>query len=446
MTRSSHPAGNAPPGGSRWAVWRSLSGLTTRGRCLLAAGVAAAVCSAVLNERDLLRIAVFVIALPLFVALLASASKVRIAASRTLLPERVAVGGHGEVQLDLWRGGKLPAGEVLLEDGIPYVLGSRPRFVIERLPHHRSVALRYPVQPAMRGIQHIGPLRATVTDPFGLCEFERELIGNSRLVVVPKVSRLWGLPIGAGIGSGDDGSIRLHAGQGETDVIVRHYRQGDDLRKVHWRSTARRDEIMVRVEERPWRGGTTVLLDHRAAAHHGTGPAASLEWAVEFAASVSLHLGRAGHRVRLVSEHGRVLADTPGGGGQNYDNIVLDALAALQPAHERDITTGADPGQGQELIAVLGTVSRESVHELTKARPRGTRSLAVLLDTPAWAGEQGGLEGTEGSSETTRESATLLRAAGWGVVIASKASPIAQVWTELCRTAAPGASLIGGPA
>jgi len=88
---------------------------------------------------------------------------------------------------------------------------------------------------------------------------------------VPKVVGLFGLPSGAGIGAGDDGSIRLHAGQGESDVIVRQYRQGDDLRKVHWRSTARRDEIMVRVEERPWRGGTTVLLDHRAAAHHGAG-------------------------------------------------------------------------------------------------------------------------------------------------------------------------------
>ncbi|PRX51131.1 uncharacterized protein (DUF58 family) [Prauserella shujinwangii] len=422
---------------------RSLSGLTTRGRCLLAAGVAAAVCAVVLNERDLLRVAVFVVALPLFVAVLASASKVRIGAARRLLPDRVAVGGQGEVQIDLWRTGRLPAGEVLLEDGVPYALGSRPRFVVERLPQHQSVALRYPVQPVLRGIQQVGPLRATITDPFGLCEFERELIAHSRLVVVPRVVSLWGFPTGAGLGSGDDGSIRLHAGQGETDVVVRQYRQGDDLRKVHWRSTARRDEIMVRVEERPWRGGTTVLLDHRAAAHHGTGPTASLEWAVEFAASVCLHLRRAGHRVRLVSEHGRVLADTPGAGGPQYDNVVLDALAALQPAHERDITTGFDPAEGQELIAVLGTVSNEAVDQLAKYRPRGVRSLAVLLDTPAWSG---GVSASEQRSAATEESAALLRAVGWGVVVAGPGSSPAQVWTELCRTSVPRSSLIGGSA
>ncbi|VVJ20991.1 Uncharacterised protein [Amycolatopsis camponoti] len=421
---------------------RALSGLTTRGRCLLAAGLAAAVCSFVLNERDLLRVAVFVVALPLLVAVFISATRLRIGATRALHPQRVAVGGAGEVQLELWRSGRLPAGEILLEDGVPYALGSRPRFVVERLPHDRRVALRYPLQPVLRGIQQVGPLRATITDPFGLCEFERELIGHSRLVVVPRVVPLWGLPSGAGIGVGDDGTVRLHAGQGEADVIVRQYRQGDDLRKVHWRSTARRDEIMVRVEERPWRGGTTVLLDHRAAAHHGSGPAASLEWAVSFAASAALHLRRAGHRVRLVSEHGVTLADTPGDGGDHYDHVVLDALAALQPAHQRDITLASDPADGQEMIAVLGTVSTEAVHELAQFRPRGIRSLAVLLDTPTWSA---GVTAPEQRAAATEDSAALLRASGWGVVIAGPGSPMPQVWAELCRSGARRGTLIGGP-
>ncbi|GHG29292.1 MULTISPECIES: DUF58 domain-containing protein [Amycolatopsis] len=421
---------------------RALSGLTTRGRCLLAAGIAAAVCSFVLNERDLLRVAVFVVALPLLVAAFISATRLRIGATRTLRPQRVAVGGGSEVQLELWRSGRLPAGEILLEDGVPYALGSRPRFVVERLPHDRRVALRYPLQPVLRGIQQVGPLRATITDPFGLCEFERELIGHSRLVVVPRVVSLWGLPSGAGIGVGDDGTVRLHAGQGEADVIVRQYRQGDDLRKVHWRSTARRDEIMVRVEERPWRGGTTVLLDHRAAAHHGAGPAASLEWAVSFAASAALHLRRSGHRVRLVSEHGVTLADTPGDGGDHYDHVVLDALAALQPAHQRDITLAGDPAEGQELIAVLGTVSTEAVHELTQYRPRGIRSLAVLLDTPTWSA---GVSAPEQRAAATEDSAALLRAAGWGVIVAGPGSPMPQVWAELCRSGARRGTLIGGP-
>lgn len=421
---------------------RSLSGLTTRGRCLLAAGVAAAVCAVVLNERDLLRVAAFVISLPVLVVLFIAASRVRIGAARTLLPDRVSAGSASDVELALWRNGRLPASEMLLEDGVPYALGARPRFVVERLPPGRAIALRYPIQPMLRGIQQVGPLRATITDPFGLCEFDRELIGHSRLVVVPRVVDLWGMPGGAGLGSGDDSGVRLHAGQGETDVIVRHYRQGDDLRKVHWRSTARRDEIMVRVEERPWRGGTTVLLDQRAAAHHGTGPTASLEWAVSFAASVCLHIRHAGHRVRLVTEHGRVLADAPGGDGGG-DNVILDALAALQSSHQRDLTVGHDPAEGQELIAILGTVSNEAVGQLASHRPRGTRSLAVVLDTPAFTS---GVSAPDHRAAATEESAALLRAAGWGVVVAGEGAPMPQVWSELCRTGAGRGMLIGGPA
>ncbi|MFD2422564.1 DUF58 domain-containing protein [Amycolatopsis pigmentata] len=427
-------------------MMRALSGLTTRGRCLLAAGVAAAVCSVVLNERDLLRVAVFVIGLPLVVAMFISASRVRIGASRRLLPDRVTAGSAAEVELSLWRNGKLPGGEVLLEDGVPYALGSRPRFVVERLPQGRAVALRYPILPMLRGIQQVGPLRATLTDPFGLCEFDRELIGHSRLLVVPKVVPLWGLPGAGGLGSGDDGNVRLHAGQGETDVIVRPYRKGDDMRKVHWRSTARRDEIMVRIEERPWRGGTTVLLDHRAAAHHGTGPTASLEWAISFAASVCVHVRRAGHRVRLVTEHGRVLADAPAFGGEGSDtadNVILDALAALQPSHQRDLTTGHDPAEGQELIAILGTVSNEAVSELARYRRRGSRSLAVVLDTAAFGGAA---TAPDHRAVATEESAALLRAAGWAVVVAGEGAPMAQVWSELCRTGTGRGALVGGRA
>ncbi|GAA5115749.1 DUF58 domain-containing protein [Haloechinothrix salitolerans] len=406
-----------------------LSGLTTRGRCLLAAGVAAAICAWVLNERDLLRVAVFVIALPLLMMLFITLSKVRIGATRALEPDRVPAGTETTVRLQLWRAGRMPSGEVLLEDGVAYGLGARPRFIVEHLPHGQRVPLRYGLRPQLRGMQQVGPLRARVTDPFGICEFERELIGTSRLTVVPHTQQLSGLPSGGGLGAGEDGSIQRGSGAGEPDAIVRQYRQGDDMRLVHWPSTARRDEIMVRLEEKPRHGGTVVLLDHRTAAHHGTGPKASIEWAVSFAASVALHLRRSGHAVRLVTEHAKVLAELPADGGPAHDNVALDALAMLQPAHQRDVTLGGDPAGGKELIAVLGSISNEAIHELTRHRARGMRSLAVLLDTGAWSSPGNGAT----RSSAVEESARLLRAAGWSVVIARQGSAIPDVWAELCR-------------
>lgn len=411
----------------------ALSGLTTRGRCLLAAGLAAGLCSVVLNERDLLRVSVFVVALPLLVCLLTAVARVGLHAQRQLNPVRVPVGGRAEITLHITSTGRLPTGGLLISDGVPYSLGGKPRFVIEHLPRHTGTRLRYQVQPMLRGVQQLGPLKATITDPFGLAEFERELAHTSRLIVVPRVVELFGVPGGSGLGSGDDGSVRLNAGQGEDDAIVRPYRQGDDLRKVHWRSTAKRDEMMVRVEERPWRGGTTVLLDHRAIAHRGTGATTSLEWAVSFAASVCLHLHRYGQRIRLVTESGRLIVRDSGDGTHN-DNAVLDALAALQATQQRDLDCRADPARGQELIAILGAASPEALSQLISQRSRGTRSLAVLLDTAGW-GAAGGEPNGAGGAETDIEGATaLLRGAGWGVTVAQPNIPITAVWSSLCRT------------
>lgn len=324
---------------------------------------------------------------------------------------------------------------------MPPALGPRPRFIVERLPRQRAVGLKYPLRPRLRGLHEVGPLGATVADPFGLCQLRTELTGSTRLTVVPRTEQLWGQPAGAGLGTGEDGTIRLATGQGENDVVVRPYRQGDDLRKVHWRSTARRDEIMVRLEERPWRGGTTVLLDNRASAHHGSGGASSLEWAVSMAASACLHLRRSGHRVRLVSEQGAVLAEAPAEGGGGYDHAVLDALAALQPGHHRDAAPGLDPAAGQELIAILGTVSSDAIAELTHYRQPSARSLAVLLDAPSFERD---VTAPRQRAAATEESAAMLRAVGWGVVVAGPDTGFAEAWAELCRAARHRGTVVEG--
>ena len=112
--------------------------------------------------------------------------------------------------------------------------------------------------------------------------------------------------------------------------------------------------------------GTTVLLDHRAGAHRGTGSASSMEWAVSFAASICLHLHRYGQRIRLVTESGRLIVSDTGDGTHN-DNAVLDALAALQATPQHEIGAMNDPAHGQELIAILGASTPESLSQLLVA-------------------------------------------------------------------------------
>ncbi len=402
-------------------------GLTTRGRCLLAAGLAAALCALVLDERDLLRIAAFVVALPLLATLAAGRARLGLDADRRLVPPRMPAGSTSEVRLTLRGRGRLGTGGLLLSDGVPVALGEHPRCVVERLPRQSSVLLRYPLQPTQRGVHRIGPLVARVTDPFGLAELGRELAAYSRLVVTPVVVPLTGMPFGGGLGPGDQGVGRLRAGQGEDDIVVRSYRQGDDLRKVHWRSTARCDELMVRVEERPWRGGVCVLLDSRAGAHRGGGPAASLEYGVSLAASVCLHLQRHGQRVQLATAGGLPVGSAEA--GDHSAEALLDVLAALVPVHRSDLVNGA-LAPGQDVVAVLGATTPGVVQQLLRSRPRGSRSSAVLLDVDAWA------PGATPRADPA-EAARLLAAAGWSVTVAGPDQPLRVVWDRVCAGSAP---------
>jgi uncharacterized protein (DUF58 family) len=411
-------------------VSRALGGLTTRGRCLLAGALAAALCGLLLGERDLLRVAAFAAVLPLLATLVAGRAEIGLRSARELVPPRIPAGEVSEVRLGVRCTGRLGSG-LLLEDGVPAELGKRPRFVVAQLPRRGAVRLRYPLRPELRGVYPVGPLVARITDPFGLAEYDRELAGRSTLVVTPVVLALSDLPGGPGTqparATGTEGAGRLRSGAGTDAVVVRSYQQGDDLRKVHWRSTARRDELMVRVEERPWHGGAAVLLDHRAAAHRGAGPGSSLECAVSLAASVCVHLHQLGRRVRLLTAEGRVLAGGPDAPAAGGTEVLLDALAVLRPSAHRAVHTAPTLDGGADLVAVLGSASPADLEQLLRHRPRGLRSHAVLLDVAAWAGPA-----AAGGACDPAEAQRLLVAAGWSVVVAGPDEPIASVWRRLC--------------
>jgi len=114
----------------------ALRGLTTRGRSFLAAAAAAGISALILGERDLLRVAVLLAALPLLAAAYVGRSRYKLACTRSLEPGRAPVGSSARVILRLQNMSRLPTGTLLLEDKLPYALGSRPRVVLERLGAH----------------------------------------------------------------------------------------------------------------------------------------------------------------------------------------------------------------------------------------------------------------------------------------------------------------------
>lgn len=406
-----------------------LAGLTTRGRCLVAGGIATAACGLVLDERDLLRIGAFVGLLPLLAVLFAARVRRVMEVARTVDPPRLPVGSDASVVLAL-RGPAL-VGALRLIDTVPDAAGPHPaappRFTVHRLSARGRAELRYPIRPVLRGVHRIGPLTCTITDPLALAEFERELAGATRVLALPRIAALRGLPPALGAGEGTAGASLAHQGQGTSDVLVRPYRWGDELRRVHWRSTARHDELMVRLEERPWRGGMTVLLDRRDEGHRGRGVDSSLEYAVSMAASACQHLIARGEPVTLVTEDGvEVLGDHTAGEAATGGHVtavdpLLDALASLRPSARTDLVGPAFDRTG-DVIAVLGAVHPGQLDAFLARRATGGH--AILLDTATW-------DPASGRAGSAADAATVLRRSGWRVAVAKAGDPLERIWDEL---------------
>lgn len=408
----------------------ALRGLTTRGRSFLAAGVAVIVASASLATPDLLRIGVLLIALPLVSAWVVARTRYRLSSTRRLSSARVPAGQESAVTLRLDNISRLPTGLLLVEDRVPYVLGSRPRFVLDRIEPRGRREVTYLVRSDIRGRYPLGPLAIRLTDPFGMCELQRSFTARDTLVVTPQVHRLPPTQLaGEWAGSGES-RARSIASAGEDDAGTREYRQGDDLRRVHWRSTARLGQLMVRREEQPWQSRCTVLLDSRAVAHSGEGPASSFEWAVSVAASVGVHLVRTGYHVRLLTDAGGKVASAghdPSGVGGDFEGALLDALAVVATSANtscRDAASTLRRGGGDGLlVTVLGAVDPEEVRLFARLRHGSTVAVAVLLDTASWAPTpvRVGRYDFDGS-------AALLRASGWRVIQARAGDTIADLW------------------
>jgi uncharacterized protein (DUF58 family) len=433
-----------------------LSGLTTRASCLLAAGTTAVLCGLVLGVSDLVRAGVLAVTIPAASIAIVLRTRVRIAHRRDAEPRRVEAGHPVTVQLRIANRSLLRTGSLLLEDELPARVRGTARFVIPGLAarEERTVSYRLPALP--RGRYRTGPLRIRLTDPFRVIDVMRSFSATTDVLVTPVIDRLPAIEPPRSYDVGDHAGSHWIGTHGADDASTREYRTGDDLRKIHWRSTARAGALMVRLEERPWQGHTTVLLDLRAVAHclaaDGAGDGDldprrrdSVEWAVSAAASITTHLMLAGRDVTMVDDGAvlpRAAADTPA--------RLVDHLAAVRPSSRVDLTAigGALRAASRDaaLIAILGRLDAASARTLADIRPRGSTvpAYAMLLDTATWSDGPSDAQlgdppdGPAGDDAALAAASRALQAAGWTVVTVRASDGIADVWTALLRGGARG--------
>ena len=410
----------------------ALRGLTPRGRAFLGGGVVAFAVAVLVGQRDLLRVGVLLTALPLMSAWVVARGRYRLSCSRQVEPGRVSAGQDAQVVLRLDNLSRLPTGLLLVEDRVPYVLGARPRFVLDRVEPRGRRVVTYPVRSDARGRFALGPLSLRLTDPFGLCQLRRSFTAQDVLTVTPVVRPLPAVHLGGEWSGSGESRSRSLAAAGEDDVATREYHHGDPLHRVHWRSTARYGELMVRREEQPWQSRATLLLDTRSGAHRGDGPASSFEWAISAGASLGVHLARTGYAVRLITDTGASVssaAHDPDGVGGDFEGLLLDALAVVAPsggAGLRQVGPQLRRGGDTLLVAVLGAIDLDQAADLTRLHHAPATAVAVLLDVASWTAPPTRVAAE--AARTVEASATLLSRAGWRVVRARAGEDLAALW------------------
>lgn len=384
---------------------RALRALTFRGKALIAVGLGLGMGAALSGQRDVLRIAVLILVLPLISAFLANRTHFRLGAERTITPTHVPVGSTAQATLTVTNLARGRTGTLLLEEHVDPRLGAPVFRVLEHVESQGFRQATYPLEATQRGRYEVGPLSVTAADPFGLVRLTRSFTSTQSVLVVPRVVVLEGAVDADRRGRGDRTSSALSAG-GEDDIIPREYRPGDDLRRIHWRASARGDELLVRREEQPWTRHATVTVD---VSPLGAGPQSPLEVGLSMAASVCAHLISRGWSVRLDTVDGRCLV--PQAEGSTGHARVLEALATVTPAPRHasaPLRTGSDlsvvilPGSAIDVVP--------SVHH---------RSLAFLIDVTAWG--EPGLD--------AREALDRLRAQGWhAAAIAPVPDSLSRAW------------------
>jgi uncharacterized protein (DUF58 family) len=392
-----------------------------------------------LGQKDLLRVGVLLVALPLVAALVVGRTKLRLQVHRSLAPDQVPVGGQATVELTLTNQGRMPAGLLLLEDRIPYVLGHRPRFVVDRVSPNWRRTVSYPVKSDVRGLFQVGPLMLTVADPFGLVETSRNFTRSQNLLVTPRVYKLPTVRLGADRAGSGENRPRAIAAAGEEDATVREYRDGDDLRRVHWRSTARRGSLMVRREEQPWQSRCAIFLDARTKSHHGHGPSASLEWAVSAAASVGTDVIRRGYATTMLGGPTTLSAITRRTSSAVHQPLtsqqLLTECATVEEHKYAEIgplLTVDRQTQGPSLVvAILGACGSEDITALNRWRSNQATGVVLLLDAASWAV---GADGTEKVTRLTAQTDATeheLRRSGWRVARVRRGDHLPTVWSTL---------------
>lgn len=236
--------------------------VTLRGWGLIAAGVVLLGAGFFFGYPELAVLGAIALVAVLF-ALGHAAMRPELAVKRAVDPDRVSRGEGSTVTLTIRNIGRFGAATLVAHDRCGWGTQSSATVPVPllRLRRGKETDVSYPVPTTRRGVVHVGPLQITRRDPLGLVSFTRGHGETSQIWVYPKAHLIQAVP--AGISRSLDGRLDRVPHGAITFDTLREYVIGDELRHVHWRTSARVGELMVREHMDTSLPRLVVLLDDR---------------------------------------------------------------------------------------------------------------------------------------------------------------------------------------
>jgi uncharacterized protein (DUF58 family) len=318
--------------------------ITTRGYGLLAAGVLLLAGGFWFGYPELAALGAAAIVAVLG-ALGFVAWRPKLTVRRLADPDRVMRGEHSKVTLQVLNASRFFGASLVARDRLTARADGRSAssrggggtvpVPLVRLRPGKVTAVAYAVPTKRRGVIDIGPLEVSRRDPLGLVGVVRRYGGAIRVWVRPRVHLIASVPVG--LSRSMDGRIERVPHGSITFAALREYVMGDDLRHVHWRTSARVGELMVRENVDTSLPRVVILLDDRSEAHTiAANGESTFEAACEGAASVLVASFREDVHVEL-----QLVSGTASASARTDIGPMLDLLAEADPAPVA--TLGPDP-------------------------------------------------------------------------------------------------------
>jgi uncharacterized protein (DUF58 family) len=351
--------------------------MPTRGGTLtVILAVASVLFGRVFGLFELFLVGAILVALVVVALLIVWVRAPSLAVARSISPARVFAGGVARADLALINTGRLRTPLMRIEDAVGGTQGAELLMAPLRADETARAAYRLPT--TNRGRVEIGPMNIVITDPFGLARSSRKATGVAELLVYPEIQNITAPPRPSGDDTQFEDRRATSLGHTSEDFFaLRQYIVGDDLRRVHWPSTARHGELMVRQDELPRHGRVTILLDTRV----GAADPETFESMVSAAASLVVACRQRDDTVRFLTTDG---IDT--GFTHRDDSIdpVLDVLALVPQRPRGDLAAAVEQLARNSTGAFTAIVGRAAPTELDMLAEFGVRfgSSMMIQFTP----------------------------------------------------------------